>query len=102
MLVVNATIESSEADIDAMRDAIAKMEAASRAEAGCHDYTFSVELGNATQLRITECWEDADALRAHFQTPHMAEFQGAMAANPPKDIAVHCYEVSEIPLPTPA
>ena len=39
MIVVNAVIESSEEDIRMLKTAIADMEAASRQEAGCFDYT---------------------------------------------------------------
>ncbi len=99
MLVVNATIESTEADIEALKDAVRAMETASRAEAGCDDYTFAVELSDPTRLRITERWADEAALRAHFQTPHMAAFGAAMAEHAPKNMSVHCYEVNEIPLP---
>ena len=40
MIVVNAIIETTPENIEAMREAIAEMEVQSRAEAGCHDYTF--------------------------------------------------------------
>lgn len=101
MIVVNATVEADEATIAALQPTIATMEAASRAEAGCEDYTFSVELNNPGVLRITERWQTADALKAHFLTPHMAEFQAAMAAHPPKSVSALCYEADEIPLPRP-
>lgn len=101
MLVVNAKIVASPEAIDAMRAAIATMEAASRAEPGCEDYTFSVELSNSAVMRITERWTDEAALKAHFLTPHMAEFQAAMAANPPQSVEAICYEAAEVPLPRP-
>lgn len=101
MLVINAKIVATADTIEAMRDAIAAMETASRAEDGCEDYTFSVELSNPAAMRITERWRDADALKAHFLTPHMADFQAAMAAHPPKSVDAVCYEASEIPLPRP-
>ena len=99
MIVVNARIEATEATISALKDAILKMEAASQAEDGCHDYTFSVELGNPNALRITEKWADMAALEAHFATPHMAEFQQAMASNPPQGVEAHFYEATEVPGP---
>ncbi len=99
MIVVNATIETTEDNIEAMQAAIAAMEAASRAEEGCYDYTFSVELNNPAKMRITEQWESMDALQAHFGTPHMAEFQAAMGANPPKNVDAKFYEVTEVPPP---
>ncbi|MEM7002137.1 MAG: putative quinol monooxygenase [Pseudomonadota bacterium] len=96
MIVVNAIIKATAANIDAMRDAIATMEAASRTEAGCQDYTFSVELNNPNVLRITEKWDSMDDLGAHFGMPHMAEFQAAMAANPPESVEAKFYEVTEV------
>lgn len=101
MIVVNATVVADEAAIAALKPSIAAMESASRAEDGCDDYTFSIELNNPGAIRITERWESADALKAHFLTPHMAEFQKAMAAHPPKSVTANCYEASEIPLPQP-
>lgn len=99
MIVVNGIIESSEESIDAMKQAIATMEKASRQESGCIDYTFSVELSNPVMIRITEKWESMDALKAHFGEPHMAEFQKAMAAHPPKATDISFYEATEVDRP---
>ncbi|MEM7097387.1 MAG: putative quinol monooxygenase [Pseudomonadota bacterium] len=99
MIVVNATIEATADTIDAMRAAIAEMEAASRAEEGCYDYTFSVELNNPNVMRITEQWESMEHLGAHFATPHMAAFQAAMGANPPKSVEAKFYEANEVSPP---
>jgi quinol monooxygenase YgiN len=96
MIVVNAIVSSSEEDISAMKDAIASMEAASRDEAGCLDYTFSIEVNKPSVLRITEKWETVEALQAHFQTPHMQTFQAAMGERPPASLDVKFYEVEEI------
>lgn len=99
MIVVNATIKATPDTIEAMREAIATMETASRAEPGCHDYTFSVELNDPSVMRITEKWDDMDALGAHFGMPHMADFQAAMAANPPESVEAKFYEVTEVAPP---
>ncbi len=99
MIIVNATIVSDADSIRAMQPAIAEMEKASQAEAGCEDYTFSVELNNPDVLRITERWVDMAALQNHFSLPHMAMFQKAMAANPPKEVSAHFYEATEVPGP---
>lgn len=96
MIVVTAIVESSEADIAALKGAIAAMEQASRAEAGCVDYTFSVELNRPGTLRVTERWESIEALRRHFAEPHMAEFQKALSARTVKSVTAHFYEAKEI------
>ena len=99
MIVVNAVIETTASDIQAMKDALGQMEIASRAEDGCHDYTFSVEVNNPAILRITERWETLAALQAHFQTEHMASFQQAMGAHPPLKLDVKFFEAQEIASP---
>ena len=96
MIVVNAVVTSTPEDIVALQSAIGAMEAASREESGCDDYTFSVELNNSSVLRITEKWHSVEALMAHMQTPHMAEFQKTMGAHPPVSMDVKFYEVEEI------
>lgn len=96
MIVVNAVIESTPEDIAAMQKAIHAMEVASRAEPGCDDYTFSVELNNPGTVRITEKWHTVEALMEHMNTPHMAEFQQAMGAHPPSSMDLKFYEVKEI------
>ena len=83
----------------ALETGLTTMEAASRAESGCEDYTFSVELNDPGVLRITERWRDMAALAAHFATPHMAAFGAAMQAHPPKHVEARCYEATEVPLP---
>ena len=99
MIVVNARIEADEATIAVLTDAISVMEAASRAEEGCDDYTFSVELNNPNVIRVTERWASMEALGAHFATPHMADFQAAMAANPPSAVDAKFYEATEVTPP---
>jgi quinol monooxygenase YgiN len=96
MVVVNGKVQTTRADIDALRDAIAVMEKASRAEEGCVDYTFSVEVNDPDVLRITEKWDNVEALIAHMATPHMAEFQKTMGAHPPVAMVVAFYEAEEI------
>ncbi|MEH6588735.1 MAG: antibiotic biosynthesis monooxygenase [Halioglobus sp.] len=99
MIVVNGVLESTEADIEAMKSAISAMENASREESGCFDYTFSVEISNTKIIRITECWESIEALQAHFITPHMAVFQEAIAAHPPVSMDVKFFEAEVMPSP---
>ena len=99
MIVINAAMQTDADSIDAMKEAIAKMETASLAEEGCRDYCFSQELSDPTRMRITERWETLEALAAHFQTPHMADFQAAMAAPPPQGMELFCYEAPAVDMP---
>lgn len=79
MLIVLAKATVPEGALDAARDAISTMVAASRTEEGCIDYTFTTDVLDPTSLHIVEKWRDADALAFHFTTPHMAAFQAAIA-----------------------
>lgn len=96
MIVVTAKVTSTQEDIVALQGAIATMEKASREEDGCIDYTFSIELNDSAVIRINEKWETVEALQAHFDTPHMAEFQAVMGAHPPKAMEVQAYDGTEI------
>lgn len=58
-----------------------------RAEKGCIEYTMveDKDIGLAAQFPIRqhhitmiECWEDADALKAHLATEHMKAFSKAV------------------------
>ena len=59
MLVLVVSIDTTAENIAAIKDAIATMETASRAEAGCHDYTFAVVITNFFRfiggIRINNC-----------------------------------------------
>ena len=96
MVVVNGIVKSTAESIEALKSAVSAMETASRAEPGCLDYTFSVELSDPVMIRITEKWDSVESLQAHFGMPHMADFQAAMGEHPPESMDVSFYEVQEI------
>ena len=100
MIIVNGHLELIDAHLVALKPALAAMEQASREENGCFDYTFSVEVNEPGTIRITERWESMDALRVHFASTHMGEFQAALSEHPPESAEVHFYEVErELPRP---
>ena len=49
-------------------------------EPGCLTYRFYADLEHPDLFRVFEAWESDEALQAHFQTPHMAEFNRALAS----------------------
>ncbi len=79
MLIVLAEATMGEGALDAARGAMATMLAASRAEDGCVSYAYAVDVLDPSKLHIVEKWKDEAALAFHFQTPHMAAFQAALA-----------------------
>jgi len=50
------------------------------AEPGCVRYRFSVDLADPHTLHLIEEWASEEALRDHFMTPHMAEFNRTLSA----------------------
>jgi quinol monooxygenase YgiN len=63
-----------------------------RAEAGCIEYGPTVDVASGVAIQgpvredvavIIEKWESLDALKAHFQAPHMASYREAV-----KDLVV--------------
>jgi len=96
MIIVSVTIEVEPGAIEELKGAMSAVETATRAEAGCEDYTFSLELNDPGKVRVTERWANKEALVAHFGAAHMAEFQAAMGENPPKSVKAHFYEAEEI------
>ncbi|QIQ86636.1 putative quinol monooxygenase [Erythrobacter sp.] len=79
MLIVLAKAKVGEGALEAARAAIAAMVEASRAEEGCIEYSFTTDVLDPASMHIVEKWKDADALAAHFATPHMAAFGKAIA-----------------------
>jgi quinol monooxygenase YgiN len=79
MLIVLAKAQVGADAMDAAKAAIADMVAASNAEEGCIEYTFTQDVLQPGVLHIVEKWQDEAALAAHFATPHMAAFGAAIA-----------------------
>jgi quinol monooxygenase YgiN len=96
MLVIAGTVKvKPEMRAEAVQAAI-KMAKASQAESGCKAYRFYADLEDPNTFLIFEQWEDDAALMTHFQTPHMAEFNGVIPrflAAPP---SIDRYEVSAV------
>jgi quinol monooxygenase YgiN len=100
MLIVAGEVVVESGGIDAVRNALRTMETETRKEPGCLTYAFSVDINDPTMVRIFEVWESMEALRQHFEMPHMAAFGGAAAKIRPKSLAVKAYEIDkEVPLP---
>jgi len=96
MLIVAGKITIGEGQADKVADAAATMMTETMKEEGCHDYVFSIDVSDSTSVRIFERWESDEALAAHFQTPHMAEFNKALGAVDVKGLDVKIYDISGI------
>lgn len=102
MIIVAVDVVFGEGAIQAegIRDAFRIMEEETRKEAGCLKYVSSVDIHDATIVRIYELWESMEALIPHFTTPHMAAFQEALGGIETKSMEAKVYEISsELPFP---
>ncbi len=84
---------------DTARPAFAAMVEATRKEAGCLDYALCQDLVDPDTLRAVEHWESLADLKAHFETPHMADFREAIGDIGPLDLSVELFEADPQPLP---
>ncbi|WP_341712827.1 putative quinol monooxygenase [Erythrobacter sp.] len=95
MIQINGTIKLASGSGQEIIDALIKMAHTSRAEDGCLDYTFARDLTDPDTLVLYERWRDRAALDAHFVSPHMAEFQKALAAGPGAERNIRLYETDD-------
>jgi len=73
-----------------------EMMAATRKEPGCRAYSFSFDLDDPARVHLFEHWDSQSALDAHFQTPHMARFNKAVAGLGVREASFQKYEVSRV------
>lgn len=59
-------------NLAAARPLMAKVVLATRAEAGCIDYSYSEDVLDPGLIRVSELWESREALAVHFKSEHMA------------------------------
>jgi quinol monooxygenase YgiN len=96
MIVVMGIIRMDEADIDRLQPDMAAQMAATMAEDGCEQYTFSRDVTDPGALLISERWRDEAALKAHMTAPHMAVFNKAIATAKIQGLSVKRFDVSGV------
>ena len=79
MLVISGTFEVPAGTEGKVIDALTVMAVESRAEKGCIKYAFWQNIEDPTQFRVYEEWDDADCLKAHAASAHMATYRAQMA-----------------------
>ena len=78
MIIIAGTLTFDPTKADVLAEGFDKMQAASLAEDGCLQYDYYLDRKNPGTVLMFEKWETEDALAAHMQAPHMAEFGGIM------------------------
>jgi quinol monooxygenase YgiN len=92
MIVIEGTVRIPDGRLESARPAMEAMIAASRAEAGCHEYAYSVDLLDGTLIRINERWETRAALDDHVGSAHMAEWRSAASKIGVTDHSLRLYD----------
>ncbi|MEO0981508.1 MAG: putative quinol monooxygenase [Pseudomonadota bacterium] len=92
MILIEGTVRIPEGALERTRPAMEKMIAASRAEEGCIDYAYSVDVLDSSLIRIAERWRSRADLAAHFKTPHMDDWRKAVAEAGVTERSLRLYE----------
>ena len=78
MIVIAGLARVPASDLDEAVRAGSVMAATRRAEPGCTDYRFAIDIDDPLVVRIFEHWEMSAALDAHFAAPHFSAFSEVM------------------------
>jgi quinol monooxygenase YgiN len=95
MVIVMGTVRIAPEAIAAALPAMKRMVAASNAEDGCLLYAYSQDLVDPGLIRVSEHWRDREALKAHFATPHMAEWRQVIPTLGISDRNLMLYEAND-------
>lgn len=98
MIVIEGTVRMPPANLEAARSVMEQMIRASRAENGCIDYAYSLDVLDPGLVRVTERWESREALAAHFKTAHMATWRSFFPQLGITDRSLRLYEADPEPV----
>jgi len=99
MIIILVEVGVKDGGSAQVRDAVARMEGATRKEPGCITYAFSTDVSSPNTIRVTEQWNSLDDIKAHMASPHMAQFQKDVMSLQPTSLSVKAYEAKEIEMP---
>jgi quinol monooxygenase YgiN len=80
VLLIVGTIRLPPEKLDEARPVMARMVAASRAEAGCLSYSYAEDVLEPGLIHVTELWRDRAALKRHFASEHLKAWRAAWPA----------------------
>ena len=90
MIIVEGT--SRVRDIGPAREAMLEMISASRAEQGCIEYAYSVDIIDPQLIRVTERWTDREALIAHLASSPIARWRASWSEIGASERSLRLYE----------
>lgn len=74
MIIVSGKAKLSPGGLEAVRQEMQALIAATRKEAGCLEYSFGADMMEPDTILVVEYWESWEALGAHVAEPHMARW----------------------------
>ena len=80
MIVVIGSFRIPPNMVEIVRPVMEAMITASRAEEGCIEYSYALDVMDEGLVRVSEKWRDREALEAHFRTAHIAEWRAQTSA----------------------
>ncbi|MDQ6435135.1 putative quinol monooxygenase [Mesorhizobium sp. LHD-90] len=75
MLLITGTFRIRPEKFAEARPVMEAMILASRAEDGCVNYSYAVDLLDAGLVNVAEAWRDRESLDAHFASAHIARWR---------------------------
>lgn len=75
MLIVAGFITTENDSREAFLHAVAPVVAATRAEAGCQEYTFSPDPEDPNRIMLFEIWDDQASLSDHLASAHIEQWR---------------------------
>ncbi|MDJ0920261.1 MAG: antibiotic biosynthesis monooxygenase [Henriciella sp.] len=96
MIVVEGYVRMQHAgDFERVRGAATAQIEASRAEGGCIDYTYAIDVLDPHIMRVLERWDSWETLEAHFKMSHMEPWRAALKDVKFLERSLRAHEVRE-------
>jgi quinol monooxygenase YgiN len=93
-LIIAGTVRVPPENLTRFKPHMEAMLAASRAEDGCHVYSYAEDVAEPGLIRVFEAWRDQASLDAHFKTEHMARWREAWPQFGVSDRRLKAYETA--------
>jgi quinol monooxygenase YgiN len=94
MLLITGTFRIRREKFAEARPVMETMILASRAEDGCVNYSYAVDLLDGGLVHVAEAWRDRAALDAHFASAHIARWRATWPTLGITDRNLMLHEVS--------
>lgn len=80
MIIVQGSFRIPPNMVELVKPAMEAMILASRAEEGCIEYAYAIDVLDEGLVRVSEKWRDRETLAAHLRTAHIAEWRAQTSA----------------------